>query len=134
MTKPHLQIALALIWRGDEILVTKRRADADHLANFWEFPGGKVKTEESHECCAVREALEEVGIEIEIVHHRDIIAWDYPERLVSLHPFDCRLLRGEPQAIEVADWKWVQPIDLKVEEFPPANAELIRDLIADKVK
>jgi mutator protein MutT len=132
MAKPHLQIALAIIWRNDEILITKRRADADHLANFWEFPGGKVKSEESHEDCAIREALEEVGIEIEVVHHHDIIAWEYPERLVSLHPFNCRAVRGEPQAIEVADWKWVRPVDLKIEDFPPANAELIRDLIADR--
>ena len=129
MQKPHLQIALALIWRGKDILVTKRRADADHLANFWEFPGGKTKEGESHEDCAIREALEEVGIEIEIVHHRDIIAWEYPERLVSLHPFDCVLVSGEPQPIEVADWKWVRASELKVEEFPAANEELIRELI-----
>lgn len=126
--KPHLQIALALIWREGLVLVTRRRADADHFANVWEFPGGKCFVDEAPARAVVREAREEVGLEIEIIAAREVIEWDYEERRVSLHPFDCRIISGEVQALEVAEWKWCAPDELRADDFPPANRGLIEEL------
>ena len=92
--KPHLHIALAIIWREGKILVTQRRADADHLANFWEFPGGKIGPDEAPATAAVREAREEVGLEIEVVAARAPIEWDYGARRVTPAPLRLPHHRG----------------------------------------
>ncbi len=126
--KPHLRIALALIWREGKILVTQRRADADHLANFWEFPGGKVGADETAEQATIREALEEVGLAIEVETAREPIIWDYETHVVTLMPFDCRVVSGEPQALEVAQWRWLAPHELDANQFPPANASLLEEI------
>lgn len=119
--KPHLQIALALIWRGGEVLVAKRPSDAEHLPDVWEFPGGKVEAGESPSAAAMREAREETGLEIEILGAREPIEWEYELRRVTLHPFDNRVSGGKLRG----DWRFVAVESLEVENFPAANRALI---------
>ena len=119
--KPRLQIALALILGGDEVLIQKRARGADHLPDVWEFPGGKIEPKETPEQAAKREAREEVGLEIEIVRALEVIEWDYPERMVVLYPFEARVVSGE-----VVGAKWVLRSELKAEDFPVANRVLIQ--------
>ena len=128
--KPQLSIAIALIWRAGELLIARRGADAAHLPDVWEFPGGKVEPSETPAAACVREAREEIGLEIEIIGARAIIEWDYPERRVILHPFDCRITQGEARALECAEIKWCAPQHLKAADFPAANAGLIESLAA----
>ncbi len=121
--KPRLQIALALIMRGDEILVQRRASSADHLPDVSEFPGGKIEANESPEEAAIREAREETGLTIQIVRALEPIEWDYPERIVVLHPFEARIVSGE-----VVGAKWVLKSALNAENFPAANRGLIEIL------
>ena len=123
-----LKIALALIWREGELLIARRAADAAHLPNKWEFPGGKVEPGETPAAACLREAREEVGLEIEITGAREIIVWQYPERTVALHPFDCRVLQGQARALQCAEVKWCAPAALDAADFPDANAHLIESL------
>ena len=127
--KPHLQIALALIWRGGEVLIARRASNADHLPDVWEFPGGKIEANETPSQAAIREAREETGLEIEVVAAREIIEWEYETRRVSLHPFDCKII-GEKagEAMKFEAMKFVAARDLQSEDFPVANQSLIREL------
>ena len=57
-----LQIAVGIIRNPqNQIFITQRAADA-HMANKWEFPGGKIESDETPEEALVRELQEEVGI------------------------------------------------------------------------
>ncbi len=118
--KPRLQIALALIIRGDEVLVQRRASDADHLPDVWEFPGGKIEPNETPEQAAIREAREETGLVIEVTRALEPIEWDYPGRTVVLHPFEAHVVVGE-----VGRAKWVKRGELRAEDFPEANRGLI---------
>ena len=123
--KPHLHIALAVIMRGNEVLIQRRPANADHLPDVWEFPGGKVEPNETPANAAIREAREEVGLEIEITRALTPIDWEYTERSVTLHPFEARVVAGE-----VMGAKWVARHELNVADFPDANRALIETLKA----
>ena len=118
---PKLQIALALILRGDEVLIQKRARDADHLPDVWEFPGGKIEANETPEQAAIREAREETRLTIEITRALEPIEWNYPARTVVLHPLEARVISGE-----VVGAKWVSKSELKAEDFPDANRKLIQ--------
>jgi len=122
-----VEVALALVFRGDRLLVT-RRLQGVHLGGSWEFPGGKLRSGETAEDCAIRELAEETGVVARALSRRRAIDWVYPERSVRLHPIDCEWLAGEGEVREVAEVRWVTRGELSTLAFPPANAGLIEEL------
>lgn len=124
----HLNIAIALIWRDGRVLATRRPYDADHLPGMWEFPGGKCEAGETPQDCVQREAREELGIDVAIIGEHETIMHAYPERHVTLYPYDCVITNGEPLPIACSELRWLRPEELKADEFPPANSGLIQSL------
>jgi mutator protein MutT len=129
--KPHVPVAIALVWRDGRLLVT-RRPPGVHLALLWEFPGGKLRAGETPEACAEREVREEVGVVVRARGRRSVIEWEYPERRVTLHPVDCEWIEGDGTAREVSELRWAAPDELEKLDFPEANAGLIATLLEAK--
>ena len=123
----RISVVAAIIRKDGQILIAKRRGDV-HLANLWEFPGGKVESGESLESALLREIQEEIGIKIRIDNEFLAIDHDYPTKPVRLHFFNCTVLEGDPKLLDVADLRWVKPSDLDNYEFPPADDQLISKL------
>src|SRR5688572_24291142 len=118
-----IKVALALIWKDGRILISRRRVD-QHLGGLWEFPGGKCEPGETPEECAVREALEEVGVVCSAVSTLAPIAHTYPDRTVHLIPVTCEHVSGEPMNRLVEEHRWVERGELTRFSFPEANAGL----------
>jgi 8-oxo-dGTP diphosphatase len=122
-------VVAAIIRRPNQILIT-RRLDRAHLPGLWEFPGGKVERGESLEQALKREIVEELGIVIDVHQEYFSTRHAYSVKTVDLHFFDCSIMKGEPRAIQVADFHWVRPTELVNFEFPEADRELIKRLHA----
>ena len=122
-----ITVAAAIIRRGDEILLTRRKPDA-HLPNLWEFPGGKVEPGESLKDALQRELREELGILADVGDEYYSTVHHYPSKSVALHFFNCTIIQGEPRAIDVAEFRWVQSVNLHSYEFPEADLELVERL------
>jgi 8-oxo-dGTP diphosphatase len=132
MSQPAKRInaAIAIVDRADgKILLCQRKAD-DHLGGYWEFPGGKVEDGESLEQALARELLEELDIEARPLRPLAAIEHDYTEVLVRLHPFICQHVAREPRLLECQCAIWINPIELRSYQLPPANDELIEQVIA----
>ena len=127
--RPVLEVSAALIFRKGKLLITQRHAHA-HLGGLWEFPGGKRERDETFEQCLVRELREELGVEIAVGGLFEEIIHAYPDKTVHLKFFVCRLLAGEPQALECAAFQWVVKSELNRYEFPAADARLLDKLRA----
>jgi mutator protein MutT len=127
-------IALALILHPMDktILIAQRKADT-HLANLWEFPGGKCLPNETPEQCAIREAREETGLEVTVLETWPTITYSYPERTVTLHPFLCRALTDNAQPLGSRRIIWTPVSELDQYAFPKANAPLLEQLRRGRV-
>lgn len=112
------------------LLITRRRKGTVY-AGYWEFPGGKVEPGESIEACLVREFEEEVGLVIRVERALERIEHDYAHGRVRLHPFYCRLIRGQVRNLEVAEHRWVDVQELGDFTFPEANLAIVQRLRAD---
>jgi 8-oxo-dGTP diphosphatase len=87
-------------------LLNQRRAGTP-LAGFWEFPGGKCRTDEEPLAALTRELDEELGIAvleaepvIELVH-------DYADKRVRLDVWHVLRYRGEVTAREGQPLRWL---------------------------
>jgi len=57
------KVTAAIIYNKDrDQILLARRAQSSPLSGYWEFPGGKVESEESLQECIERELLEELGV------------------------------------------------------------------------
>ena len=121
------QVAAAIVHQGDRVLVT-RRAPGEHLAGFWEFPGGKCERGEDHAACLARELREELAVDVRVGDEVLATRHAYPDRAVELHFIRCEIA-GDPAPQVGQDMRWVARDDLAALEFPPADAELIRLLM-----
>ncbi|MCX6900293.1 MAG: 8-oxo-dGTP diphosphatase MutT [Verrucomicrobia bacterium] len=119
-----IEVAAAIIRCGNAILIAQRREN-DHLANLWEFPGGKREPGETFEQCLSRELQEELGVTARVGRLVHDVTHSYPERTVRLCFYECELLSGEPKPIHCQDCRWVLPDELRRYKFPPADDELI---------
>lgn len=124
-----MDVALAIIRHpaSDAILIAHRAQDT-HLGGLWEFPGGKCLPGEAPAACAVREALEETGLPVQIAEAWPPLTYVYPECTVTLHPFLCRVPTSEARPLASGDIVWVTPSRLHEYAFPPANEPLIARL------
>ena len=55
------KVSAAVVIKNQKVLLT-RRSPNDNLAGYWEFPGGKVESNETPQQCLKRELEEELGI------------------------------------------------------------------------
>ena len=100
-----------------------------HLAGHWEFPGGKVDSDETHDVALRREIIEELDTDV-VVH--DLVletTHDYPDRSVTLFFYRCDLV-GVPKPMFGQQMEWIPRGELSSLLFPPADDELIRLLMA----
>lgn len=126
----HLHIAVGII-RDDQqrIFLTQRSADS-HMANKWEFAGGKLESGETVEQALKRELHEEVGIDAISFQPFMKIEHQFDDRHVTIDFFIVEEWLGEPYGREGQPQRWVAQSELVAEEFPPANAEVIARLKA----
>lgn len=125
-----LQISAGII-RNQQgyIYITQRAADA-HMANKWEFPGGKIETGETPEQALVRELQEEIGINAVEYQLFDTVQYEFPDRHISLWFYLVEGWEGEPWGKEGQPGRWVKQAELVADEFPPANVPIVDKLTA----
>ncbi|MEN9231044.1 MAG: A/G-specific adenine glycosylase [Thermostichus sp. DG02_5_bins_236] len=121
--RPHKHIAVAIVLRGEEILIDQR-LETSMLSGLWEFPGGKIEPGETAAECVVREVKEEIGIDIEVVTELATIEHAYTHFTITLIAFICRYLGGEARALQCTEVRWVSPAALSEFPFPGANQKL----------
>ena len=104
----------AIIEKGDLILITKRSPNRDHAPNEWEAGiTGRVDQGETCEIAILREAKEELGIEIELITpFRTFHFYRGNEKAEHLGVnFWTQYKSGDIKLnmLEQTEYKWVQP-------------------------
>ena len=125
--KPVIHVVAAAIVQNDRVLLAKRPLHV-HQGGKWEFPGGKVESDESAEEALIRELEEELGIRP--TRFRPLIKtrYQYPEKRVLLDVWLVEEFEGDPYGREEQLVAWVLLDTLDQYELPPANYPVLSAL------
>ena len=122
-------IAIAVVEHDGQFLVGKR-PEGVALAGLWEFPGGKVQPGETAEAAAVRECLEETGLEINVAGRYPTNVERYDHAQVELNFFRCHV--RAPASVPYEPFRWVSRDELSQLKFPAGNRGVLAILLADE--
>lgn len=94
-------------------------------AGKWEFPGGKLKEDESPERCIRREIAEELGVEVEWLRYLGRVDHVYDDRgPIRLHFFEAGV-RGTPRPLEHEALAWVSAEGLREYDLSDADRKFL---------
>ena len=119
-----IDVTCALIIRNKKILVAQNSMASDQ-AGKWEFPGGKIKPNETPEKCIIREISEELELEISVLNKLQEVVFDYGNKIIRLIPFVCRIENGKIKLNDHQAVEWVTVDELETIDFAAADKVLI---------
>lgn len=127
--EPHIHVVAAIIWNPDRTqFLIGQRQKGKHLADYWEFPGGKLELNESPEFALQRELKEEIDIQISgatpflKVYHR------YPEKNILLDCWEVVEYVGNVKAREQQQLRWIELPQIEQFGFPAADIPILEKL------
>ncbi len=128
----HVEVVCAIIKNDKDEIFCCKRGPGRALEGYWEFPGGKVEANETHEETIVREIKEELLSIIEPIKYIGLSNHEYSELekpfSITMYAYECKLIQGELRLTEHTEKKWVKKENLKELDFASADRPIL-DLI-----
>ena len=126
-----IKVVAALIKKNDKVLIAKRSTGDPNVFGKWEFPGGKVESNEDEKHAIEREIKEEFELEIKANDFIINNICEYPKKTVDLKLYSCDYIAGEFKLHDHSEYAWVNQnellnYDLALDDIP--LAEFVKEL------
>ena len=118
-----VKVVAAVIRNGDKVFAVAR-GHGDYKGQ-WEFPGGKIESDETPQQALIREIKEELDTDIEVGDLIETIEYDYPTFHLSMACFWCEIIRGDLVLMEAQDARWLTKEMLYSIRWLPADFTII---------
>ena len=130
MKKKYIYVSTtALIdWQG-KVLISLR-PENKILPSFWEFPGGKIKNNESPDDTIIREIKEELSLDINKKSLKPLSfnTYTYDEFHAIIFFYICRSWKGTPISKKNQKILWVEIDKLKKYKFLAGSNKFVLEL------
>ena len=125
----HVEVVCAIIINDNNEIFVCKRGPGRALEGKWEFPGGKVETNETHEQTIIREIKEELDSDILPIKYIGKNYHEYNDLdkpfSITMYGYICKLVNGELTLSEHTEKKWVRINDLESVDFAGADRPFI---------
>ncbi len=120
-----IEVVAGLIRCNDKYIIAKRTYGDAPAIGKWEFPGGKIEDGETEEEAMIREAKEELGIDVEVVRYLTDYIQVYETRTIHLKLYYCV---NKSKVINInsehTEYSLVNFEDIRNYDLAPADNEL----------
>lgn len=124
----HFNVAAGILCDASgRILIAERLGDGP-FHGLWEFPGGKISSDETPVEALARELAEELGIEVTACASFMNLRHAYDDRVVTIEFFIVSDWNSEPVGREGQALRWVPRDQLVADELLPADVPVIKAL------
>ena len=123
--KKYIKVVGAVILKDNKILCAQR-SESMSLPLLWEFPGGKIESDELPEEALKRELKEEMNCEINVLNKVVTTVHEYDFATIELTTFYSRLISDGINLTEHKQIKWLSAHDLNSLEWAPADIPAVK--------
>ena len=123
-----IKVVCALIKKDGKVLLTRRKTGDESVIGKWEFPGGKVETDETDKDAIEREIKEELEINVRAKMWIAKSIYKYPNKTVDLNLYECDYLAGTIKLHDHIEYAWVNTSELLDYDLANADIPLIKYL------
>jgi len=124
----HFDVAAGILCDADgRVLIAERRGGGP-FDGLWEFPGGKIRPDETSRQALSRELAEELGIEVTAYSSFMNLRHEYDDRVVTIEFFIVSEWKCDPVGREGQELRWVPAALLDAEELLPADVPVVAAL------
>lgn len=126
-----IKVVAALIEKDGKYLIARRSTGDKNVLGKWEFPGGKVKENESEEHAIEREIKEEFEMDIKANKFLINNICEYPTKTIDLRLYECEYLSGKFHLHDHSEYRFVNKEDILKYDLCPADislAEYVKEL------
>lgn len=124
----RVRVVGAIIRRNNTVFAARRNPDRS-AGGLWEFPGGKIESDETPEKALARELREELDVEISVGALVDQSLSEVAGTTIELSCYAADLVGAEPTSSTDHDaMAWVDVHDLNQFEWAPGDVPIIQRL------
>ncbi len=126
-----IKVVAALIKKDNKYLIARRSTGDQNVMNKWEFPGGKVKTDETEEHAIEREIKEEFEMDIKANKFLINNICEYPTKTIDLRLYECEYISGEFNLHDHSEYEFVNRKEILKYDLCPADiplAEFVKEM------
>lgn len=127
-----IEVVGAVLINEDRVFAAKR-GPGKSMAGYWEFPGGKVETDETPEEALARELREELKIDVTVGEFIVTATHEAGTAVIELSTYLCTIIEGVPVLTEHEEFRWLPVSELSDVEWAPADiptVELLQERFA----
>ena len=122
-----INVVAALIMKDNNTCLLAKRSTGDpNVLGKWEFPGGKVKENESEMHAIEREINEEFELKIKAKIFVVNNVCEYPTKTVDLKLYKCEYVSGKFNLHDHSEYAWVNLNDILNYDLCPADIPLAK--------
>ena len=125
-----IEVVAAVIFSDRDILGVQRGFnEKTYISQKWEFPGGKIESNELPENALRREISEELEMDISVGDLITTVDHEYPDFSIRLHAYRCWTKNRSLMLNEHLDYKWL-PIDQLIKmDWAAADIPIVQALL-----
>ena len=131
----QIKVVAGLIIQNNKLLICQRPSFKDHPLK-WEFPGGKIKNDETNEEALHREINEELSINI--INYEELISYNFNYKDLNkrvfiyfylVNNFSGKLLNNFHKEL-----KWIEIKDIREYDFLEGDLKIIDHISSNDFK
>ena len=127
-----IKVVAALIIKDGKILLAKRSTGDKNVLGKWEFPGGKVNSNETEFEAIEREIKEELEIKVKARRFITNNVCNYPNKIVDLRFYECDYVEGSIKLHDHSEYLWIDKNKLLNYDLAKADIPLAKYIMNKK--
>jgi 8-oxo-dGTP diphosphatase len=128
--KKTFDVVAAVIVKDNKVFCAQR-GPGRALEGKWEFPGGKIENNETHQQALIREIKEELNSEIEVNDFIICSYYEYETFNIYLHAYYCNIINGNLELTEHTNKIWISISLMNTLDWAPADLPIVNKIKED---